>query len=68
VLLKMIDGKRKENEITLLEEDSLFYSAGNELLLRFFLPFLKISRSVNQIWGFPAEMKETCNRIKHRCL
>jgi hypothetical protein len=51
----------------LLEEDPLFYSAGNELSLRFFLPLLKISRSVNQILGFPAEMKETCNRIKHRC-
>jgi hypothetical protein len=29
----MIDGKRKENEITqLTEENSLFYSAGDELL------------------------------------
>jgi hypothetical protein len=33
MLLKMIDGKRKENEITqLAEENPLFYSAGYELL------------------------------------
>jgi hypothetical protein len=32
----MIDGKRKETEITLLEENPLFYSAGDELLLEVF--------------------------------
>jgi hypothetical protein len=33
----MIDGKKKENEITLLEEDPLLYSAGDDLLLELFL-------------------------------
>ena len=62
MLLKMIDGKRKENEITLEEENPLFYSAGDELLLQvFFLySFFEISRSVNQIFEYPAEMKATC--------
>jgi hypothetical protein len=68
----MIDGKRKENEITqLTEENSLFYSAGDELLQdreSFLFSLLKISRSVNQVYKFPAEIKQTCHRIKHRCL
>jgi hypothetical protein len=41
MLLKIIDGEKKENEITLLEEDPLFDSAGDELLLeRFFFLFI----------------------------
>jgi hypothetical protein len=48
----MIDGEKKENEITLIEEDPLFYSAGDELLREVFFSLLKISRSVNQILDF----------------
>ena len=52
--------KRKENEITLIEEedkDPLCYSAGDELLLSFF-SLSKISRSVNQIFDFLLRSKK----------